>query len=130
MTDRFIELLKKLGLTPSEFADTIGVQRSTISHILSGRNKPSIDLLEKTLASFPETDIYYLITGKHKENTETAKPVKHVTSLFEDVAESLSPESNKIIKPEQDFPAPADHVIIVYKNNTFRLLKPAGEDNP
>lgn len=130
MTDRFIELLKRLGLTPSEFADTIGVQRSTISHILSGRNKPSIDLLEKTLASFPETDIYYLITGKLKEKTEVVQRVKSVTSLFQDMPESLPHESDKIKKPEQVLPAPADHVIIVYKNNTFRLLKPAGEDNP
>lgn len=130
MTDRFIELLKRLGLTPSEFADTIGVQRSTISHILSGRNKPSIDLLEKTLASFPETDIYYLITGKLKEKTEVVKPVKSVTSLFQDIPDSLPPANDIIKKPEQVFPAPADYVIIVYKNNTFRMLKPSGEDNP
>jgi transcriptional regulator with XRE-family HTH domain len=65
MTDRFKVLLDQLNLSPSEFADRIGVQRSSISHVLSGRNKPSIDFLEKILNVFPDIDTTWLITGRN-----------------------------------------------------------------
>ena len=46
MKDRIIQFLKENGLTSTRFADIIDVQRSSISHILSGRNKPSFDFIE------------------------------------------------------------------------------------
>ena len=51
------------GFRSSVFADKIGVNRATISHILSGRNKPSIDFLEKLLHVFPKLNANWLITG-------------------------------------------------------------------
>jgi len=51
------------GLKPSVLADIIGVNRATISHILSGRNKPSIDFLQKLLSTYPELNSNWLITG-------------------------------------------------------------------
>ena len=50
-------------LKPSALADTIGVNRATISHILSGRNKPSIDFLEKLLSAYPDINANWLISG-------------------------------------------------------------------
>lgn len=49
------------GLSPSYFADTIGIQRSSISHILSGRNKPSLDIIQRILKVFPDIDRDWLI---------------------------------------------------------------------
>ena len=49
------------GLSPSYFADTIGIQRSSISHILSGRNKPSLDIVQRILKVFPDIDRDWLI---------------------------------------------------------------------
>ncbi|MDR3272352.1 MAG: helix-turn-helix domain-containing protein [Flavobacteriaceae bacterium] len=63
---RIIALIELLGLTPAEFADKIGVQRSGISHITSGRNKPSLDFLESTLKNFPSLNAEWLILGKGK----------------------------------------------------------------
>lgn len=51
------------GLKSSALADSIGVNRATISHILSGRNKPSIDFLEKLLNAYPNINANWLITG-------------------------------------------------------------------
>ncbi len=48
----------------SSFAEKIGVQRSSISHILSGRNKPSLEFVLKVLSSFPEVELYWLLNGK------------------------------------------------------------------
>ncbi len=67
-TDDFIKRLQKVidfyGESSSSFAEKIGVQRSSISHILSGRNKPSLDFILKVLSSFPEVELYWLINGK------------------------------------------------------------------
>jgi transcriptional regulator with XRE-family HTH domain len=51
------------GLKASELADKIGVNRATISHILSGRNKPSIDFLQKLLHNYPNLNANWLISG-------------------------------------------------------------------
>lgn len=64
MKDRLIRLLDSEQLTASKFADRIGVQRSSVSHVLSGRNKPSFDFIEKTLKAFPDLNPEWLILGK------------------------------------------------------------------
>jgi transcriptional regulator with XRE-family HTH domain len=64
MEDRLLRLLDTEQLSSSKFADIIGVQRSSISHILSGRNKPSFDFLQKTLKAFPHLNADWLILGK------------------------------------------------------------------
>ncbi|MEM9985346.1 MAG: helix-turn-helix transcriptional regulator, partial [Bacteroidota bacterium] len=51
-------------LSASQFADQVGVQRSSISHILSGRNKPSLDFVLKVTNTFKDVDIYWLLNGK------------------------------------------------------------------
>ena len=51
------------GLKSSELADNINVNRATISHILSGRNKPSINFLQKLLNVYPNLNVNWLITG-------------------------------------------------------------------
>lgn len=52
------------GLSASAFADRIGVQRSSISHIISGRNKPSLDFVLKITQEFKDVDLYWLLNGK------------------------------------------------------------------
>jgi len=64
MQDRLLKLLTGKQLTATRFAEIIGVQKSSISHILSGRNKPSFDFIEKILQKFPEINPEWLITGK------------------------------------------------------------------
>lgn len=64
MKDRLIQLLDLEQLTPSKFADIIGVQRSSISHVISGRNNPSFDFLQKTLKAFPGLNASWLILGE------------------------------------------------------------------
>ncbi|WP_460977519.1 helix-turn-helix transcriptional regulator [Spirosoma knui] len=54
INDKIKQILIDKNLTPSYFADEIGVQRSSISHILSGRNRPSFDIIQKIIRRFPE----------------------------------------------------------------------------
>lgn len=67
-TDDFIKRLEIIldfySLSASGFADKIGVQRSSLSHLLSGRNKPSLDFILKIIEVFPEVDLYWILNGK------------------------------------------------------------------
>lgn len=64
MKERIEAIIQHERLTPSQFADSIGVQRSGVSHILSGRNKPSLDFLYKLLNKYPHISGDWLITGQ------------------------------------------------------------------
>ena len=63
ITKRIENLIHKNNLTASGFAEKIGVQRSSISHIISGRNKPSLEFLIKITEVFPETSLSELVYG-------------------------------------------------------------------
>lgn len=60
---RIEKFITKQGLSASIFADTIGVQRSSISHIISGRNKPSSDFLQKMLKAYSKLNAEWLLLG-------------------------------------------------------------------
>ena len=93
-TSEFTARLKKVmefhQLTASLFADKIAVQRSSISHILSGRNKPSLDFILKVTGTFKDVDIYWLLNGKGsfpkvkeiKQNTPTPPLLRSKESNF------------------------------------------------
>ena len=67
-TEHFVKRLETIfdyyGITASLFAEKINVQRSSISHLLSGRNKPSLDFILKVIENFPEVELLWLLNGK------------------------------------------------------------------
>jgi transcriptional regulator with XRE-family HTH domain len=75
MKSRLAQFLQLEQLSPARFADILGVQRSGISHILSGRNKPGFDLMEKIVTKFPDINAEWLITGKGKMYKEAVAPL-------------------------------------------------------
>lgn len=113
-TIRLQQIIDFYGLSASAFADKIGVQRSNISHILSGRNKPSLDFVMKTLSSFPEVDLYWLLNGKgtfpkHIEN----EPKNDIANLKENIPLDTFNAKSKDI----------DRVIIFFKDGTYKNYK-------
>lgn len=87
MKERLLQLLDMEHLTPSKFADLIGVQRSSVSHILSGRNKPSYDFLHKTLTTFPGLKADWLMMG---EGNMYEQMGRESSNLFEQPNESIN----------------------------------------
>jgi plasmid maintenance system antidote protein VapI len=72
------------GLNASLFADKISVQRSSISHLLSGRNKPSLDFILKIMDVFPDVDLYWILMGKGSfPNVESKNENTIVTEKIE-----------------------------------------------
>ena len=95
LIERLQLLMNENELTASSFADKIGVQRSSISHILSGRNKPSLDFIAKIEANFTEVSFHWLLTGEELPiPSPTASP----------------PQLNKESKPAaKDTPSVSEH---------------------
>lgn len=73
MIDRIKKILKYYKLSSSKFADEIGIQRSSISHVLSGRNKPSLDFIQKILNTYSEVNSDWLLMGIGKLNKEESE---------------------------------------------------------
>lgn len=143
MKDRINQLLNSEGLSASKFADIIGVQRSSMSHILSGRNNPSLDFIQKIMRSFPNISGDWLISGSG-EMTKNQAPV----SLFEEVIKDENPapyptsQPPKLKKdtiesthnkpnqsPELDMSAfvsgkKIEKVVVFYTDKTFREYNP------
>jgi transcriptional regulator with XRE-family HTH domain len=63
MVERILLVLKVKNLSPSKFADEIGIQRSSMSHIMSGRNMPSLDLVMKIMNKYPDINPEWLVMG-------------------------------------------------------------------
>lgn len=66
MNTRLLKFLESENISQSQFADNIGVARASISHIISGRNKPGYDFIERTASRYPSLNIEWLITGRGK----------------------------------------------------------------
>ncbi|MFV8367854.1 helix-turn-helix domain-containing protein [Flavobacterium sp. XS1P27] len=144
-------ILDYYSLNASSFADKIGVQRSSLSHLLSGRNKPSLDFILKILEVFPDVDLYWILNGKgnfpknsqqsdKKENNveQVVKQNIPAPSSAEIVSENLFSEikippviptletkkiENQNITKESDS-TEIDKIVILYKNGTFKSYVP------
>jgi transcriptional regulator with XRE-family HTH domain len=97
-------------LSASLFADKIGVQRSSISHILSGRNKPSLDFVLKITGEFKDVDIHWLLNGKgdFPKKRENAAPTP---------TPSLFPAENTNDKKK------IQRIVVFYNDGTFDEYK-------
>ena len=109
----FAERLKKVmdhyQLSAAAFADKIDVQRSSISHLLSGRNRPSLDFVLKVLDVFPAIELYWLLNGKGTFPKSDMAPTVISDDHTRTIGQETTTMSNEI-----------DRIIIFYKDGTFK----------
>ncbi|PCJ94187.1 MAG: transcriptional regulator [Flavobacteriaceae bacterium] len=117
-TEKFIERLEKIlkfyGLSASAFADKVKVQRSSISHLLTGRNKPSLDFVLKVVATFQEVNLYWLLLG---QNT-------FPTVIEKSPSTPITPKIKKKISSPVSDSKPIDKIVIFYTDNSFESFTP------
>jgi len=105
------------GLSVSAFADEIGVQRSSISHLLNGRNRPSLDFVMKLIAAYPEVNLYWLLKGEGSFPWMEEK---------EEEPKESSPERGKSKKDPKIEPSVGDGettaIVMLYKDGSFRAF--------
>ena len=146
--DDFVKRLETLldyyGLNASTFADKIGVQRSSMSHLLSGRNKPSLDFVMKILEVFPDVDLYWILIGKgsfpknNDDNLEIPEssptPIASNENIGTDLFSSVetNEEEKKEIKKASSLKNvninfeddEIEKIVLFYKNGTFKAYSP------
>jgi transcriptional regulator with XRE-family HTH domain len=134
MIERILALMKEKNLTPSQFADEIGIQRSGVSHLISGRNKPSLEFIMKVLKRFPDVSPDFLLYG----TTETREETKEENGNTKEVALKVSPtlfdQPEAVVdKPEPKPQRPVkrdkterkiEKIVVFYDDRTFREYEP------
>ena len=126
INERITKVLEYSGFSASEFADEIDVQRSSISHIISGRNKPSLEFVTKIKNRFPELSWDWIIlgTGEMKQTDSpfpiSEKPEEHSTpDLFTLIDEDYKNEvfvqeniQNETLRElNKSFPSPRKEIL-------------------
>jgi transcriptional regulator with XRE-family HTH domain len=154
-TEEFIKRLEIIldyySLNASAFADKIGVQRSSLSHLLSGRNKPSLDFILKILEVFPDVDLYWILNGKGSfPKINEATPNLESKQYNEIIPESDNPISEPVVSENlfskenntnkeglknpkkeevqnivnESISEEVEKIVFFYKNGTFKEFKP------
>ncbi len=96
MKERLKRFLELEQLNPAGLADILGIQRSGLSHILSGRNKPGFDLIHKLLLKFPALNAEWLITGKGKVYKESSPaPISSISGTLFGLADKEEDNHNR-----------------------------------
>ncbi len=95
MKDKIVQLMKSEGLTSSRLAEILEIQPSGVSHLVSGRNKPSFELLQKILRRFPEINPYWLMLDETKMYLDT-KPTTspHIATTTSSSSPSASDDKS------------------------------------
>ena len=98
-------LIENEGLTASKFANKIGVQRSSVSHVLSGRNKPSLDFILKINKSIENISLDWLFND-----------ISHLTEPPTPIAKIKTSNNDEI---ESD----VEKIVIFYKDGSCKIYK-------
>ncbi len=109
MQERLRKFITQEGLTPSQFADEIGVQRSAISHILSGRNYPSYEFIVKILTRYKNLNPDWLLLGNgsmyrtiKSSFSSDNSPIDSVRSEDQPVYKVMDDESHKVVEKNEN----------------------------
>lgn len=140
MKDRIIEFLRKENKSAAQLAEEIGVQPSGISHILSGRNKPSLDFVLKMLDKYSYLSTEWLLLGRgsmYREPSETDLFSEQIISAADN--ESVDKQTNDVSgKADEDKPSDSEgkyrrierkseKIVWFFTDNTFREFIPEPE---
>lgn len=117
MNRRLLQFLQAENITQSQFADILDVARGSVSHILSGRNRPGYDFMESLLLHYPNLNLDWLLTGKGKmyKNSPEEVSLPQDSELLE-----LSEEAGTVPETKE-----ISHILVFYTDNTFQEYHPA-----
>ncbi len=135
MKDRLSKLIHYYQMTATRFADAIQVQRSGISHILSGRNQPSFDFIVKVIDKFPDVSAEWLLTGKGKMiKTTVERPaeqgrLKEETTIHSEEAPGYAVKEatggKTAIVTNVTF---IEKIVVFYGDGTFKAYDPQSQE--
>ena len=126
---RLQRIMNYYDLNASALADSLGVLRSSISHLLSERNKPSLDFVLKIIDKYPEVDLYWLLYGKGSFPKEEKKPAPtplpteipfpEVNALEDNEKEKNIAAGISVNKQKKQI----QKIIFFYEDNSFEIFE-------
>ena len=111
--NRIKKIILDNNLSNSEFAEKIGIPKSSVTHLLSERNNPSLDVIIKISETFDDISTDYLIFGYESDKELTSEPLNN---LFDDLDKETSKDSVK------DSNNTIKSIILIYENNKFEQI--------
>jgi transcriptional regulator with XRE-family HTH domain len=114
-------ILDFYSLSATSFSEKVAVNRSTISHLLSGRNKPSLEFVMKILSNFPEVELYWLLNGKGTFPLQVKSENSENQNLINEELSNISIPSVNLEEKASD--SEIDKIVIFYKDGTFKAYK-------
>lgn len=132
MKNRIIEFLKAEKKTSAQLAEEIGVQPSGISHILSGRNKPSLDFVIKMLERYKSLSSEWLLFGRGPMFREVTEPElfdqffesENVIEDRDDTQLDLTSSSHSGSLGQRENENSVERIVWFFRNNSFRVFSP------
>tara|TARA_B100000900_G_C20534342_1_gene697701 strand:- start:580 stop:984 length:405 start_codon:yes stop_codon:yes gene_type:complete len=117
---RLKEVIEHYSLSASAFAELINVQRSSISHVLSGRNKPSLDFITKLNSALPDVNLYWLLNGSGEMtlNPYSSVVTEKSDKIFENGENNSKneiPSKNMIFNNAKSIA----RIVVFYNDGTF-----------
>ena len=103
MVDRIKKIIDKEGLNSASFADKIGVSRGTITHVLTGRNEPSLKVIQKIRETFPNINVDWLLSGTnpmYNHEKIYLKPQQESIEFDKEI-QTLNPPKNEVYAPSE-----------------------------
>tara|TARA_B100002019_G_C20832127_1_gene385788 strand:- start:163 stop:534 length:372 start_codon:yes stop_codon:yes gene_type:complete len=111
--NRIKKIIEENNLSNSEFAEKIGIPKSSVTHLLSERNNPSLDIIIKISEAFEDISTDYLIFGQENQSEST---IQDSNTLFSELEDSISEDSVK------DSNNKVKSIILIYENNKFEQI--------
>ena len=119
IAERIKEVMHRMNESPTSFADKLQVQRSSISHILSGRNKPSLDFVLKLLNAYPTVSADYILFGTAVEKNKKQK-IETDLEVTDETTTSSVPSGVTLSNREKKL----KQVVLLYDDGTFSTYLP------
>lgn len=125
---RLEKILDYYGISATAFSEVIEVNRSTISHLLSGRNKPSLEFIMKVIRHYPEVELYWLLNGKGTFPSESEKQMlpthasasKKNTPVGTENLEPTAQNTKDTLKSDPKSKTNIERIVVFYKDGSFK----------
>ena len=118
--NRLQKIIDFYNISATELSSQISFNRSTISHLLSGRNKPSLDFVMRILQKYPEVELYWLLNGKGSfpSITKNLAPIDNMTTSEATKIESILPSNKHLTEVTSNslINTDVDQIVIFFKD--------------
>ena len=130
---RIEKILDYYSLSATAFSEAIDFNRSTISHLISGRNKPSLEFVMKVVQKFPEVELYWLLNGKgvfpseenfsNSPSASISRTTKTESSNLLKVLQKETETSQLSPRNSEEKQKEIDKIVIFYKDGSFKAYE-------